>query len=306
VRTDRAGAHPNGAVGARLNRKRPAELLLERMVKARPRAATPLQLISCSATITADLRRQIGSLLGGGATKRAAGLVVTTGPVHPGPRTLKKFGVGGVTMPSTIKHSAYLGKPAGLDQMLMTAFEELVPAAALLVIPNGHSVPRRVEALRALGFEQAQALQDALGVPASRPTGSLADGAQDTSEATGMAMAPRRRPASGETLQGEMVGKRQELAQAFARREATVPLLVTTEHSARGMDFKAIDAVFLVGLPARVDSYVHVAGRTAREGRKGRAVCLLTQQEEFERLSSFGRELGIQIEKVDLRFLGRR
>ena len=87
------------------------------------------------------------------------------------------------------------------------------------------------------------------------------------------------------------------------RSKARVPLLVTTEHSARGMDFKGIDAVFLVGLPARVDSYVHVAGRTAREGRKGRAVCLLTADEETERLSSFGRELGISVETVDVRFL---
>ena len=47
------------------------------------------------------------------------------------------------------------------------------------------------------------------------------------------------------------------------------PLLVTTEHSARGIDFKGIDCVFLIGLPKRVESYIHVAGRTAREGRKG-------------------------------------
>ena len=46
-----------------------------------------------------------------------------------------------------------------------------------------------------------------------------------------------------------------------------------------------------------------VAGRTAREGRKGRAVTLVTEEEEVERLGTFGRELGIKIEKVDVRFL---
>ena len=84
---------------------------------------------------------------------------------------------------------------------------------------------------------------------------------------------------------------------------ASAPLVVITEHSARGLDFKRIDAVFLVGLPKRVESYIHVAGRTAREGRKGRAVSLLTDEKDVDRLSAFGRELGVRIETVDVRFL---
>ena len=79
-----------------------------------------------------------------------------------------------------------------------------------------------------------------------------------------------------------------------------------TEHSVRGIDFKGVDAVFLIGLPSRVESYIHVAGRTAREGRKGRAVSLLTEAEEVERLRSFGNELGIQVETVDVKFLSGR
>lgn len=225
----------------------------------------------------------------------------------PSPKKLKRMGVGGVAMPSTIKHSAYLGKPSGLGQMLLTAFEEIAPDTALLVIPNGESVARRVQALRNIGFDRAEALQDALGVPAAREgasgEGAVQEGATGEDAREGPSSRPRQRARAGETLQGEMVGRRETLASAFARREADVPLLVTTEHSARGIDFKGIDAVFMVGLPSRVDSYVHVAGRTAREGRKGRAVCLLTQQEETERLREFGSTLGIQIETVDLRFL---
>ena len=68
-----------------------------------------------------------------------------------------------------------------------------------------------------------------------------------------------------------MINQREALTDAFKRRE-DVPLLVTTEHSVRGVDLKAVDVVFLLGLPTRLDSYVHIAGRTAREGRKGKAV----------------------------------
>jgi hypothetical protein len=91
----------SGSIERRLARKRPAELLIERVQKARPRSAPPLQLVSCSATISPELRRQIGALLGGHG-KRAAGTVVTADPAHPPPASLKKFGVAGVQLPSTI------------------------------------------------------------------------------------------------------------------------------------------------------------------------------------------------------------
>ena len=61
--------------------------------------------------------------------------------------------------------------------------------------------------------------------------------------------------------------------------------------------------VFLLGLPRRVDAYVHVAGRTAREGRRGLAVSLIAPGEEEERLDGFRSELGIKVEKVDLSFM---
>ena len=99
-----------------------------------------------------------------------------------------------------------------------------------------------------------------------------------------------------------MVRQRAALADAFARRE-DVPLLVTTELAARGVDLKGVDVVFMVGLPARLDSYVHVAGRSAREGKRGHAVSLLASEEEEARLDAFQKELGIKVERVDLKFL---
>ena len=73
----------------------------------------------------------------GGRGKKDAGAVVTAAPAHPLPKGAKTFGVGGVSMPSTIKHSAYIGKPEALNQMLKLAFEELSPRYPLLVLPNG-------------------------------------------------------------------------------------------------------------------------------------------------------------------------
>ena len=47
------------------------------------------------------------------------------------------------------------------------------------------------------------------------------------------------------------------------------------------MDFPNVTTVLQVGLPADADTYTHRVGRTARAGKDGRAVLLLTQAEAF-------------------------
>lgn len=47
------------------------------------------------------------------------------------------------------------------------------------------------------------------------------------------------------------------------------------------MDFPNVTLVLQVGLPVDADSYTHRVGRTARAGKDGRAVLLLTQAESF-------------------------
>ena len=47
------------------------------------------------------------------------------------------------------------------------------------------------------------------------------------------------------------------------------------------MDFPDVSLVLQVGLPADSDSYTHRVGRTARAGKDGRAIILLTQAESF-------------------------
>ena len=294
------------SIERRLTRTRPAEVLLQRIERARPRSAPPLQLISSSATISPDLLRTIGAALGGDGNK-SAGTVITAGPAHPSPKSLKRFGVAGVQMPSTIRHSAYVGKPPALNQMFKLAMEELSPTAPLLVIPNGQSVQRRVQSLRAIGLGGAIALQDALGVPSAGEGNEDDDGEEPRGRcvrrvATRCSRACSTRARSSPT---PLPHHARRVAAAHGGERHT-DAYQTTEHSARGIDFKGIDCVFLIGLPKRVESYIHVAGRTAREGRKGRAVCLLTEPGEVERLSDFGRELGINVEKVDVRFLTGR
>lgn len=49
----------------------------------------------------------------------------------------------------------------------------------------------------------------------------------------------------------------------------------------RGLDFPDVTLVVQVGLPLTSDSYIHRLGRTARAGKVGRGVILLTEAEYY-------------------------
>jgi superfamily II DNA/RNA helicase len=72
-----------------------------------------------------------------------------------------------------------------------------------------------------------------------------------------------------------------------AFRAGEVPLLVATDVGARGLDLPAVGRVINVHLPREIDTYLHRAGRTARAGRVGEVVDLVTPRDAplIERLS---------------------
>lgn len=58
-------------------------------------------------------------------------------------------------------------------------------------------------------------------------------------------------------------------------------ILTSTLVIGRGMDFPNVTLVVQVGLPADADTYTHRVGRTARAGKDGRAIIVLTQAESY-------------------------
>uniref|UniRef100_A0A7N1A7X8 ATP-dependent RNA helicase n=1 Tax=Kalanchoe fedtschenkoi TaxID=63787 RepID=A0A7N1A7X8_KALFE len=58
-------------------------------------------------------------------------------------------------------------------------------------------------------------------------------------------------------------------------------ILVTSDVSARGVDYPDVTLVIQVGLPADREQYIHRLGRTGRKGKQGQGILLLAPWEEF-------------------------
>jgi superfamily II DNA/RNA helicase len=62
-------------------------------------------------------------------------------------------------------------------------------------------------------------------------------------------------------------------------RNGEVSVLLATDLGGRGLDIERVDRVINVHLPKDVDNYLHRVGRTARAGREGLVVNLVTQRD---------------------------
>ena len=91
-----------------------------------------------------------------------------------------------------------------------------------------------------------------------------------------------------------LLSQNRRLASLGMFQSQRVRVLVATDVASRGLDVPEVDLVINSELPRRAVDYVHRVGRTARAGRRGRAVSLVGEQDidlvhEAERIS--GRSL---------------
>lgn len=63
-------------------------------------------------------------------------------------------------------------------------------------------------------------------------------------------------------------------------REGGIPLLITTDVNARGIDIPDVDYVVNYDLPEEPDKYVHRVGRTGRGIKKGQAISFCSEEEK--------------------------
>jgi ATP-dependent RNA helicase DeaD len=95
---------------------------------------------------------------------------------------------------------------------------------------------------------------------------------------------------SAEALNGDLSQEARERVLNRFRRDQ-IKVLVATDVAARGLDIDDISHVFNYDLPYDVEYYVHRVGRTARAGKTGVAISLITPAEQWRlgRIENFTR-----------------
>jgi ATP-dependent RNA helicase DeaD len=86
----------------------------------------------------------------------------------------------------------------------------------------------------------------------------------------------RERGVDAEEIHGDLRQKRREsILKAF--RDNRLHLLIATDVAARGLDIDNVTHIFNHDIPENPEDYVHRIGRTARMGKKGRAITFVTR-----------------------------
>ncbi len=96
-------------------------------------------------------------------------------------------------------------------------------------------------------------------------------------------------------LHGDMPSTLRERVMDSFRR-GNLRILVATDIAARGLDVDDVDAVVNFELPRDPEDYVHRIGRTARAGRKGKAISFIGRR-DFSLLGRIERFIGTKMNR---------
>jgi len=101
---------------------------------------------------------------------------------------------------------------------------------------------------------------------------------------------------AAEAIHGDLQQRdREKVMRAFKNEK--VQILVATDMAARGIDVQNLQYVVHYQLPEQIEYYTHRSGRTARAGKKGLSISLVTSS-EMGRLKTIENELKIAIQKI--------
>ena len=91
--------------------------------------------------------------------------------------------------------------------------------------------------------------------------------------------------------------KRARLMEGF--HKGNIHILVCTDVAARGLDIKGITHVYNYDIPKTSDEYIHRIGRTARAGKEGLAISIVTDN-DYENFRNVMRDDSLKIERKEI------
>ena len=82
-----------------------------------------------------------------------------------------------------------------------------------------------------------------------------------------------------------------------AFKNKSLQILIATDLAARGIDIEALSFVVHYQLPDKEEYYTHRSGRTARAGKEGISLSIITSQ-ELKQIKYFEKALGIGFSQI--------
>lgn len=97
---------------------------------------------------------------------------------------------------------------------------------------------------------------------------------------------------NADALHGDLSqAQRDKVMKAFKAK--TLQLLIATDVAARGIDVSNITHVFHMNLPDEVEYYTHRSGRTARAGKSGFSIAIITRR-DMHKIRQIEKKAGVQ------------
>lgn len=101
---------------------------------------------------------------------------------------------------------------------------------------------------------------------------------------------------AADAIHGDLLQKeRDKVMRAF--KNESLQVLVATDIAARGLDIDSLSYVVHYQLPDKEEYYTHRSGRTARAGKEGVSLCLVTPTEK-KQIGFFQKALGIGFKQI--------
>jgi len=189
---------------------------------------------------------------------------------------------------------------ASLMDGLHDALKSRKPGSAMLIICRtaGMTVRDTVEQLHDWGFHEAEAMHESLWTdPEDWPSrwaikysydqrdhaSELAGKHQELQERTGSGI-PKAQPAGSDAWK--------DMEARTALGEATSPLVVGFEGIGRGLHLEGIETVYILGLPRKPETYLHLAGRVGRLGQRAGKVVSIIPKRSSKVLDSWASQIG--------------
>lgn len=97
-------------------------------------------------------------------------------------------------------------------------------------------------------------------------------------------------------LHGDMSQSQRDAVMAKFRNKSST-ILVATDVAARGIDVESLTHVVHYSLPDNPEYYTHRSGRTARAGKKGTSIAIVTP-DDVRRIKFFERVVGVEIHHI--------